>query len=307
MLKGCCTALITPFNKDGSLNLITLERQIKRQINEEVSGILACGTTGEAPALNYSEWKDVVRTAVKFKSKNVYVIAGTGTNNTEKTIERTKEAKKLGADMALVITPYYNKPNQSGLFLHFKKVAKEGGMDIIIYNVPSRTGVNMLPETVAELSQIKNIIGIKEASGSIQQATEIIMKSKKGFILMSGEDALTLPLMSIGARGVISTISNVVPKEMQALFELYFVNENEEARKMHDHLYPIAKTLFIETNPVPVKYAMKYINMDTGILRLPLGELSDKNKIEVERVLMEFNKESFYGKDTYSKNHRKEL
>ncbi|MGE3062688.1 MAG: 4-hydroxy-tetrahydrodipicolinate synthase [bacterium] len=288
MLKGCCTALITPFNPDYSINLDTLKKQIKRQVESKVSGILACGTTGEAPSLNDKEWADVVKTAVSFKSESLYVIAGSGTNNTEKTIEKTREAKKLGADFALVITPYYNKPNQSGLLLHFKKVAKECGIDIIIYNVPSRTGVNMLPETAAELSHEKHIIGIKEASGSLTQATEILMKSKKGFVLMSGEDALTLPLMSVGASGVISTISNAVPKEMQSLFELYFADEDEEARKMHEHLYPVAKSLFLETNPVPVKYAMKHLRLDTGILRLPLGELSEKNKTEVEKSLSNF-------------------
>jgi len=288
MLKGCCTALITPFKKDMSLDIAALEKQIKRQIANNVSGILACGTTGESPALNDSEWQSVVKTAVRHKSKNIYVIAGTGTNNTDKTIERTRIAKTLGADMALVITPYYNKPNQSGLLLHFKKVAKECGIDIVIYNVPSRTGVNILPDTVAELSNVKNIIAVKEASGSLTQTTEILMKAKKGFIVMSGEDALTLPLMSIGASGVISTISNAVPKEMQGLFELYFSNEQEEALKMHEHLYPVAKALFLETNPVPVKYAMKHLKLDTGVLRLPLGELSDKNKIEVEKALMNF-------------------
>lgn len=291
MLKGCCTALITPFNPDYSLNVDTLKKQIRRQADNGVSGILACGTTGEAPSLSEKEWAEVVRTAVSFKSDRMYVIAGTGTNNTEKTIEKTREAKRLGADMALVITPYYNKPNQSGLLLHFKKAARECGIDIIIYNVPSRTGVNILPETVAELSHEKNIIGIKEASGSLNQATEILMKAKKGFVLMSGEDSLTLPLMSIGASGVISTISNAVPKEMQALFELYFADAQDEAQKMHNHLYPIAKSLFIETNPVPVKHAMKHLKLDTGVLRLPLGELSDKNKAEVERSLNNFKTE----------------
>ncbi|MDD3803258.1 MAG: 4-hydroxy-tetrahydrodipicolinate synthase [bacterium] len=291
MIKGCCTALITPFNPDFSLNKETLKKQIKRQAESRVSGILACGTTGEAPALNDFEWAEVVKTAVSFKSKDMYVMAGTGTNNTEKTIERTKSAASLGVDAALVITPYYNKPNQSGLLLHFKKVAKECGTDIIIYNVPSRTGVNILPDTVAELSHERHIIGIKEASGSLTQATEIMMKAKKGFILMSGEDALTLPLMSIGACGVISTISNAVPREMQALFELFYAGELSEAIKMHNHLYPVAKSLFIETNPVPVKYAMKYLNLDGGTLRLPLGELSEKNKAEVKRSLDNFKTE----------------
>ncbi len=289
MLKGCCTALITPFNEKGKIDYALYKKQIKRQIKNNVSGILTCGTTGEAPALTENELYKVIETAVKQANGKVYVIAGTGTNNTNKTIERTKYAKQIGADFALVITPYYNKPNQKGLYEHFKKVAKETNMNIIIYNVPSRTGVSIHPDTVAELSKIKNIIGIKEASGSINQATEILMKAKKGFIVMSGEDSITLPLMSIGAMGVISTISNIVPFEMQSLFELFYSHEIEEAIKIHKLLYPISRVLFIETNPVPVKYAMKLIKEDRGILRLPLAELSNENKIKVKKVLKETN------------------
>jgi len=289
MLKGCCTALITPFDKKGKVDFNVFKRQIDRQIESGVSGILACGTTGESPALSESEFSDVVKSAVKLAHGKVYVVAGTGTNNTEKTIERTIFAEKIGADFALVITPYYNKPNQQGLYAHFKKVAQNTKINIIIYNVPSRTGVNISSDTVAELSKIKNIVGIKEASGSLDHATEIIRKAEKGFTVMSGEDSITLPLLSIGARGVISTISNVVPKEMQSVFELFFADEHEEARRMHHSLYPIAKTLFIETNPVPVKYAMMKIKMDSGILRLPLAELSDVNKKKVDEVLSNMN------------------
>lgn len=285
MLKGCCTALITPFGKNFELNTDALKKQIKRQIENGVSGILACGTTGESPALKEDEWERVVKTTVGERKGNLYVIAGTGTNNTDSTIERTRKAKKFGADFALVITPYYNKPNQSGLLKHFKKVVSECNIPIIIYNVPSRTGVNIASDTVAELSMVKNIIGIKEASGSIPQTTEILMKSKKGFIVMSGEDALTLPLLSVGASGVISTISNVIPKEMQSIFELFYANDISESLKMHNYTYPLAKVLFVETNPVPVKYGMKLIKQNTGILRLPLSDLSDKNKIEVENVM----------------------
>lgn len=289
MLKGCCTALITPFNKKGGLSLNVLQEQIDRQIKNGVSGVLACGTTGEAPALTDSEFEAVVKTTVKKAAGRCYVIAGTGTNNTDKTIERTKFAKKAGADFALVITPYYNKPNQQGLYEHFKKVAAETNSAIVIYNVPSRTGVSISSDTVAALSEIKNIVGIKEASGSLDHATDILRKSKKGFIIMSGEDSLTLPLLSIGAFGVISTISNVVPSEMQSLFELFYANEHEEARRMHHSLFPISKALFLETNPVPVKYAMKRIGVDTGVLRLPLAELSQENKIKVDAVLKNMN------------------
>ncbi|MCK4524259.1 4-hydroxy-tetrahydrodipicolinate synthase, partial [candidate division WOR-3 bacterium] len=253
MLQGCCTALITPFKKNGSIDYLLYKKQISRQINAGVSGILSCGTTGEAPALSEDELGKNIKTAVNAAKGKVYVVAGTGTNNTNNTIRRTKYAESVGADYALIITPYYNKPNQTGLYKHFKQVANNTKMDIIIYNVPSRTSVSINPDTVAALSKIKNIVAIKEASGSINQATEILIKAKKGFIIMSGDDALTLPLMSIGASGVISTTSNLAPSYMQSLFELYFANAIPEAKKMHKFLYPIIKAMFIETNPIPLK------------------------------------------------------
>lgn len=288
MLKGCCTALITPFKKNGNIDLKLYQKQIKRQIDAGVSGILSCGTTGEAPALRDDELKKVISTAVKAAAGKVYVVAGTGTNNTQKTIERTHFAQKTGADYALVITPYYNKPSQAGLIKHFKAVAKETEISIIIYNVPSRTGVNMHPDTAAELSRVRNIVGIKEASGSVNQTTEILLKARKGFTVMSGEDSITLPLMTAGASGVISTISNVVPAEMQSLFELFYAHELEEAMKMHGILYPLARALFVETNPIPLKYAMKKIRQDSGCLRLPLADLSKQYRPLIDNVLKSF-------------------
>ncbi len=289
MLKGCCTALITPFNNSGNVCRQYYRHQINFQLKNGVSGVLACGTTGEAPALSEDELYSTIKAAVEYTAGRAYVMAGTGTNNTKNTIERTKQAKKLGADYALVITPYYNKPNQAGLYSHFKTVAQQTNMDIVIYNVPSRTGVSINPDTVAELSKIKNIVGIKEASGSLNQATEIMMKAKKGFVLMSGEDSLTLPLMSIGASGVICTTSNIIPAAMQSLFELYFASEMEEAMKMHRNVYDLTRVLFCEVNPVPLKYAMKSAGMDRGNLRLPLAELSNENKKKVDTVLKEMN------------------
>uniref|UniRef100_A0A7C3N6I7 4-hydroxy-tetrahydrodipicolinate synthase n=1 Tax=candidate division WOR-3 bacterium TaxID=2052148 RepID=A0A7C3N6I7_UNCW3 len=283
-INGCCTALITPFKKDKSVDFELFKKQIKRQLDNKVSGLLACGTTGESPALSDDEWEKVVKVANSNK-KNSYLIAGTGTNNTEKTIEKTKIAESIGVDYALVITPYYNKPNQQGLVEHFKKVAKSTKLEIIIYNVPSRTGVNILPETVAHLSEIKNIVGIKEASGNLNQTTEILLKAKKGFSVMSGEDSIFLPILSVGGVGIISTISNVVPEYMQSLFELFFAKEIEECRKLHHFLYPISKVLFVETNPVPVKYCMEYLNLDSGELRLPLAPLSENNKKLVEETV----------------------
>ena len=285
MLQGCCTALITPFKKNGSIDYSLYKKQISRQINAGVSGILSCGTTGEAPALSEDELGKNIKTAVNAAKGKVYVVAGTGTNNTNNTIRRTKYAESVGADYALIITPYYNKPNQTGLYKHFKQVANNTKMDIIIYNVPSRTSVSISPDTVAALSRIKNIVAIKEASGSINQATEILIKAKKGFIIMSGDDALTLPLMSIGASGVISTTSNLAPSYMQSLFELYFANAIPEAKKMHKFLYPIIKAMFIETNPIPLKFAMKERKLDTGILRMPLSELSKENKKKIIETL----------------------
>ena len=289
MLKGCCTALITPFKKNKQIDYTLYKKQINYQISNGISGILTCGTTGEAPALSEEELYRVIKTAVKQVKGKVYVIAGTGTNNTEKTIERTKYATRLGIDYALIITPYYNKPNQRGLYEHFKKVAKNVKTNIIIYNVPSRTGVNIAPDTVAELSKIKNIVGIKEASGSLNMASEISMKAKKGFTIMSGEDSITLPLLSIGAKGVISTISNIVPNYMQSLFELFYSHEIEESIKIHKTLYPLSRVLFIETNPVPLKYAMKILKRDSGVLRLPLAELKDEYKKTVRETIKSLN------------------
>ncbi len=285
MLQGCCTALITPFKKNGSIDCSLYKKQILRQINAGVSGILSCGTTGEAPALSEDELGKNIKTAVNAARGKVYVVAGTGTNNTINTIRRTKYAESVGADYALIITPYYNKPNQTGLYKHFKQVASNTKMDIIIYNVPSRTSVSISPDTVAALSRIKNIVAIKEASGSINQATEILIKAKKGFTIMSGDDVLTLPLMSIGASGVISTTSNLAPSYMQSLFELYFANSIPEAKKMHKFLYPIIKAMFIETNPIPLKFAMKEMKLDTGTLRMPLSELSKENKKKIIEIL----------------------
>ncbi|MDY6787178.1 MAG: 4-hydroxy-tetrahydrodipicolinate synthase [candidate division WOR-3 bacterium] len=285
MLKGCCTALITPFNDNSEIDFKQYIKQINRQIENGVSGILSCGTTGEAPALSDNELFEVIETAVKTADKRVYVIAGTGTNNTSKTIARTNKAGEIGADYALVITPYYNKPSQRGLYGHFKEVAEKTDMDIVIYNVPSRTGVNIEPDTVAALSEIDGIIGIKEASGSINQTTEILMKSSEGFRVMSGEDSITLPMMSAGASGVISTISNVVPDLMQSLFELYYSGQTMDATVLHRKLYPLARVLFIETNPIPLKFAMKHLKLDRGNVRLPLAELSECFRDKVTDVL----------------------
>jgi len=288
MLKGCCTALITPFNDNSEIDFKQYIKQINRQIENGVSGILSCGTTGEAPALSDSELFEVIGTAVKTADKRVYVIAGTGTNNTSKTIARTNKAGEIGADYALVITPYYNKPSQRGLYAHFKEVAEKTDMDIVIYNVPSRTGVNIEPDTVAALSEIDGIIGIKEASGSINQTTEILLKSREGFRVMSGEDSITLPMMSAGASGVISTISNVVPGLMQSLFELYYSGQTMDATDLHRKLYPLSRVLFIETNPIPLKFAMKHLKLDSGIVRLPLAELSECFRDKVRDVLAEY-------------------
>ncbi|MCX7770890.1 MAG: 4-hydroxy-tetrahydrodipicolinate synthase [Proteobacteria bacterium] len=287
MFKGAITALVTPFKK-GNLDLNALKRLIEFQIEKGIDGIVPCGTTGEAPTLSYDEHKKVIELTVKHVKKRVPVIAGTGANSTDEAIELTEFAKKAGADGALLVCPYYNKPTQEGLYRHFKKIAETIDIPIILYNIPGRTGVNMLPETVARLAKIPNIVGIKEASGSLEQVTEIIRSTNEDFVVLSGDDAMTLPMLALGGKGVISVASNIIPDKIAKMVSLYLNKKVEEAKKIHYEYYDLMKALFIETNPVPVKTAMGMMKMICPEVRLPLCEMSEVNLSKLKGVLQKY-------------------
>ncbi|HZX36401.1 MAG TPA: 4-hydroxy-tetrahydrodipicolinate synthase [Thermodesulfobacteriota bacterium] len=284
MFKGCFTALVTPF-KDGKVDEKSLGNLIEFQIKNGINGLVPCGTTGESATLSYEEHNRVIDITVETAAKRVPVIAGTGSNSTSETVMLTRHAEDMGADCALLITPYYNKPTQAGLYEHYKTVAEEVTIPIMLYNVPGRTGVNMLPETVARLSEIKNIVGIKEATGNLQQISDVIEYSRPGFLVISGDDFTTFPLLSIGGHGVISVTSNVSPKDVSDMCSLFFNGKAEESRRLHYKLQPLHRAMFIETNPVPVKTALSMMGMMKEEFRLPLVGMSKDNKARLEKTL----------------------
>ena len=285
MLKGSIVALSTPFTDDG-VNEKTLIELFELHNRSGTSAVLIFGTTGESPNIRENERKRMMELAKEHLK--IPVIAGAGTNSTEKTIKLAKEAESFGMDYLLVITPYYNKPTQEGLYRHFKAVAEEVSTPIIIYNVPGRTGVNILPETVARLSEFNNIVGIKEASGNLLQMTEIISMTPSDFVLLSGDDMLTLPIISIGGKGVISVTANIAPKEVAELCKLALSGRYEEARKLHERLYYLSKAMFIETNPIPVKTALLMLGYDMGPPRPPLCPMREENREKLKKALRNF-------------------
>ena len=284
MFKGCFTALVTPF-KDGRVDEKSLRNLIEFQIKNGINGLVPCGTTGESATLSYEEHNRVIDITIETAAKRVPVVAGTGSNSTSETVMLTKHAEDAGADYALLITPYYNKPTQAGLYEHYKAVAEETNIPIMLYNVPGRTGVNMLPETVARLSEIKSIAGIKEATGNLQQISDVIEYSRPGFLVISGDDFTTFPLLSIGGHGVISVTSNVSPKDVSDMCSLFFNGKTEESKQLHYKLQPLHRSMFIETNPVPVKTALSMMGMMKEEFRLPLVGMSKDNKMRLEKTL----------------------
>lgn len=288
MYKGSYVAVVTPF-KDDNLDEQGLRRNIRFLIDKGSSGIVACATTGESPSLSDDDFERVVRIAVEETNSKVPVIAGAGTNSTFKTIKLIHKAEEFGAQGGLVVTPYYNKPTQEGLYQHYRKVSEESGIPIIVYNVPSRTGGNILPKTVAKLARdCKNIVAIKEASGNLDQVTEIQRLCGDEFDILSGDDSLTFPMLVIGAKGVISVIANILPDKVSAMCRSFFEGNIEEARKTHLELFPVIKALFIETNPMPIKKAMELMGMPAGKPRLPLVEMGQENTAILKNILMEF-------------------
>jgi len=294
-LKGCYTAIVTPFKKNLEVDYDGLRENIQFQIESNVDGIVPCGTTGEAATLSMEEHKKIIDVAVDECNGKIKVIAGTGSNNTTEAIELTKHAKDAGADACLLIAPYYNKPTQEGIYQHYKKISETIDIPLILYNIKSRTGVNIEVDTILKLSKIKNIIGIKEASGDLNQVSAIIhgvkLMNNENFVLLSGDDTLTMPIMALGGKGVISVVSNIVPREVKALTDYCLSGNFEKAREIHYKLLDLMKVMFIETNPCPVKYAMNVLKeknkkgMNAGNLRLPLVEISDTSKEKVRNVL----------------------
>ncbi len=287
MFKGAIVAIVTPF-KNGKIDYATFEKLIEFQIKEGINGIVPCGTTGESPTLTHDEHKEVIRFTVEITKKRVPVIAGTGSNNTIEAIELTQHAKEVKADGVLMVTPYYNKPGQEGIFRHYSAVADKVDIPIILYNIQSRTGINMTPETMIRLSNHKNIVGVKEASGSLEQAMRVI-DGTKDFTVLSGDDIITLPLSSIGAHGVISVIANILPGETSQFTDQCLKGDYQNARNYHYKYLDLMKVLFIETNPVPVKQAMKYMNLCEAEVRLPLCEMTNENQESLKAVMKKTN------------------
>ncbi len=284
MFSGSLVAIVTPFS-NGKFDEQAMAALIEFHIANGTHGIVPCGTTGESATLTPEEHERVVAVTVEIVNKRTPVIAGTGSNSTDEAIVFTKHAKAVGADGALLITPYYNKPTQEGLFRHFETVAKAVELPQILYNIPGRTSINMLPATTARLSHIPNIIGIKEGSGSLQQVSEIIHQSKPGFLVLSGDDPLTLPMMSLGAKGVITVTANVAPKAMANMVSAALKGEYEQAQTFHYQLTPLFSALFLETNPIPVKTALGFMGKISEEVRLPLTPLADEHRPKLREAL----------------------
>lgn len=285
MFTGSMTALVTPF-KNGKVDEDRLKEIIDFQIENGTTALVPCGTTGESATLTYEEHNKVIDITIKHTRGRIPVIAGTGSNSTEETIMLTRHAKEAGADACLLIAPYYNRPTQSGLIAHFMKVADTVGIPLVIYNIPGRTGVNIEPETIAKLSEHKNIIAVKEASGNLDQISRII--SLCSIVILSGDDSLTLPIMSVGGKGVISVASNIVPKDVAEMVSSFEKGDLQKARRLHYKLLPLFKVLFIETNPAPVKAAMAMMGMMDEEIRLPLVPIKEENRAKLRKVVEEY-------------------
>ncbi len=286
-LQGSIVALITPF-KDGKVDENSLRNLIKWHLEAGTHGILVLGTTGEAPAIDMEERKRIMEITLEEAKGKVPLIVGTGTNNTKKVFEYTKLAEEMGFDAALIVTPYYNKPSQNGLYEHYSYIAKNTQIPIILYNVPGRTGVNLLPDTTARLSQIENIVAIKEACGDIKQVTELVLKCSKDFTILSGDDFTAYATVMLGGKGVISVAANVMPKEMAQLMESALNGDVTKAQELNLKLYPLYKAMFVETNPVPAKTALWLMGkIETPEVRLPLAQLTEKSLETLKIILKE--------------------
>lgn len=288
MFKGSIVAIATPFS-NGGIDEANLKELVEFQIKNGTSGIVPCGTTGESPTLSTAEHQRVIEICIKAANKRVPIIAGTGSNSTEEAVSLTKHAADAGANAVLVVSPYYNRPTQKGLYLHFKEIADSVDIPIILYNIAGRTAVNIEPATIAQLAKdCKNIVGVKEASGSLDQMSVIKHLCPADFLLLSGDDALTLPVLSIGGVGVISVVANIVPQAIAQLVETFNRGDLKKAQALHYKLLPLVKAMFLETNPIPVKTAMGLLDLCSPDLRLPLCAMSEENLAKLKKALKEY-------------------
>lgn len=283
MFSGCMVALITPFH-DGEVDFQTLDELVEFHLKSGTDAIVPVGTTGESPTLDYEEHKKVIERVVHAVDGHIPVIAGTGSNSTAEAIELTSFAKKVGADASLQVGPYYNKPTQEGFFQHFKAIAEEVDIPLVLYNIPGRCGAGMTPDTIVRLSEIDNIVAIKEATGSLDQASEIA--SRCDLTILSGDDSLTLPIASVGGKGVISVVANIVPTDVKAMTDLILEGDLVSARKWHNKLFVLSKSLLsLATNPIPIKAAMAMLEMASEEMRLPMVPLEDNKRNELRKIL----------------------
>ncbi|MBN2483628.1 MAG: 4-hydroxy-tetrahydrodipicolinate synthase [Candidatus Omnitrophica bacterium] len=290
MFKGSIVALVTPFRKNEEIDSDILNELIGWHIKNKTDAILVCGTTGESATLSHEEHKRVVKIAVEASGGKIPIIAGAGSNSTKEALDLAVYAEKVGAAAALVITPYYNKPTQEGMYQHYKKISQEIHIPVIIYNVPGRTGINILPETVARIyKECKGVIGIKEASGNIDQITQLMSLVDSKFVLFSGSDEITIPILALGGCGVISVVANIAPRQTHTMVSEYLCGHHEKARKMQFELYDLIKALFIETNPIPAKTALGLMGMIDPVLRLPLYKMSEANLDKFKKILKQYS------------------
>ncbi|MFH1593118.1 MAG: 4-hydroxy-tetrahydrodipicolinate synthase [Candidatus Omnitrophota bacterium] len=285
MFSGSFVALVTPFKK-GKIDKKKLAELIEFHIENGTDGLVPVGCTGEAATLTHEEQKTLMKLACQIVAKRIPVVAGAGSNSTSEAISLTKHAKRAGCDGVLSITPYYNKPTPEGQYRHYQKIARSADIPIMVYNVPSRTGISLSPETVARLSKIENIVAIKEASGSLDQVSRILELCD--ITVMSGDDSLTLPMMSIGARGVVSVVANIIPREVHEMVSSFLEGDVTAAREMHFRILPLCKAMFIETNPIPLKTSMKLLKRLNGELRLPLCEMASENREKLKKTLKRY-------------------
>lgn len=287
IFKGCGTAIITPFNEDG-VNFEEFRKMIEFQISEGVDSIIVCGTTGESSTMTTEEKKETIKFAIDVAAKRIPIIAGTGGNCTKSAIEMSKYAESVGADAVLVVTPYYNKTTQAGLIAHYKAIAEAISIPVVLYNVPSRTGLNITPATCLELSKVENIVAIKEASGNISQIAEIASLCKDNLAIYSGNDDQVLPILSLGGLGVISVVSHLIPKDMHNIVENFFNGNIKEATRLQLDTLKLTSALFSEVNPIPVKAACNMMGFNVGIPRLPLIEMSDAGKERLRTEMINY-------------------
>ncbi len=284
---GVSVAMITPFRNGGEIDFEALRRLVDWHVEQGTDGLVPVGTTGEAPTLDHEEHERVIAAVAEQAAGRIKVIAGTGSNSTREAVRLTRFAKRTGADGALMVGPYYNKPTQEGYYRHFTAVAEAVDLPIILYNIPGRTGSNILPETIARIAEAPTIVGIKEATGSLDQASQIAALCD--LTILSGDDSLTLPLMSIGGRGVVSVVGNIVPRDLKALVSAFDAGKAVEARQMHRKLFPLCRDLLgVATNPIPLKTALKLLGRDSGDLRLPMCALDSAGEERIRKTLIQY-------------------